>query len=88
MPSKGVPAGTVESKPRAICELAFPHVRVDGRGSLGLRRLYADIRIEAKEILASRKLLGIFPEQFAVRMNTKKRCDQESIAVALMDIAG
>jgi len=55
---------------------------------LELRRLYVDIGIEKKEILASKKLLGIFTEQFGVRMNTDKRYDEHNIAVALMDMSG
>ncbi len=55
---------------------------------LELRRLYVDIGIEAKEILGSKKLLGIFGEQFGVRMNTDKRYDEQNIAVALMDMIG
>ncbi len=55
---------------------------------LELRRLYVDIGIEKKEILASKKLLGIFSEQFGVRMNTDKRYDEHNIAMALMDMGG
>ena len=55
---------------------------------LELRRLYVDIGIEKKEILASKKLLGIFIEQFGVRMNTDNRYDEHNIAVALMDMSG
>ncbi len=54
---------------------------------LELRRLYVDIGIEKKEILASRKLLGIFTEQFGVRMNTDKRYDEQTMAIALMDMS-
>ena len=54
---------------------------------LELRRLYADVGIEAKEILASKKLLGIFVEQFRVRMNNDKRYDEHNIAMALMEMS-
>lgn len=55
---------------------------------LELRRLYVDIGIEKKEILGSKKLLGIFTEQFGVRMNTDNRYDEHNIAMALMDMSG
>ena len=58
------------------------------RELLELRRLYADVAIEAKEIMGSRKLLTIFTEQFGVRMNNDKRYDENSIAMALMDMTG
>jgi hypothetical protein len=60
---------------------------LEAREELELRRLYADVGIEAKEILASKKLSGIFVEQFRVRMNTDKCYDEHNIAMALMDMS-
>jgi DNA modification methylase len=52
-----------------------------------LKRLYIDIGIDAKDVLASDKLLRVFAEQFATRMNNGKDYDKNSIATALMDLA-
>ena len=54
---------------------------------LEFRRLYIDVGIEAKEILSSSKLLGIFMKQFAVRMNHDKKYSEEIVSSALMDLA-
>ncbi len=54
---------------------------------LELKRLYVDIGIDARRILDSRTLLGVFARQFAVRMNNGKSYSEESIATALMDLA-
>jgi site-specific DNA-methyltransferase (adenine-specific) len=54
--------------------------------SLEFKRLFVDVGIPAKEILQSPKLLRIFTEQLAVRMNNNKRYPQEIIAVALTDL--
>jgi site-specific DNA-methyltransferase (adenine-specific) len=51
-----------------------------------LKRLYIDIGIEAKDILANNKLLEVFAKQFAIRMNNSKSYDKNSIATALMDL--
>jgi site-specific DNA-methyltransferase (adenine-specific) len=52
-----------------------------------LNRLYIDIGINAKDILASSKLLEIFARQFATRMNNGKDYNEKSVATALMDLA-
>ena len=54
------------------------------REGLELRRLYVDIGIDVKEILSSKKLLGVFTRQFTVRMNNGKSYSEERIATALM----
>jgi len=51
-----------------------------------LKRLYIDIGMDAKDILASDKLLGVFAKQFATRMNNGKDYDKNSIATGLMDL--
>ena len=52
-----------------------------------LKRLSADIKTPIKEITADGKLLKHFANQFAVRMNNKKRYRSEEIAAALKDLA-
>ena len=54
---------------------------------LELKRLYVDIGIDSGRILSSRKLLGVFARQFAVRMNNGNSYSEEGIAAALMDLA-
>jgi len=54
---------------------------------LELKRLYVDIGIDSDRILDSKKLLGVFTRQFAVRMNNGKSYSEERIATALMDLA-
>jgi DNA modification methylase len=56
------------------------------REGLELRRLYVDIGIDVKEILSSKKLLGVFTRQFTVRMNNGKSYSEERIVTALMDL--
>lgn len=56
------------------------------REQLELKRLFVDVGMPAKEILESSKLLGIFTEQLARRMNNNKRYPKETIAVALTDL--
>jgi DNA modification methylase len=59
----------------------------DARETLELKRLYVDISVDVKEILGSQALLGVFTQQFAVRMNNGKHYSQEKVATALMDLA-
>ena len=50
-----------------------------------LERLFVDIGISAVQIANSDKLLNIFAEQFAVRMNNGKKYAPEKIATAIKD---
>jgi len=59
----------------------------DARETLEFKRLYVDIGIDVKEILGSPALLGIFTQQFVVRMNNGRHYNQERVATALMDLA-
>jgi site-specific DNA-methyltransferase (adenine-specific) len=59
----------------------------DARETLELKRLYVDISVDVKEILGSPDLLGVFTQQFAVRMNNGKHYSQEKVATALVDLA-
>jgi len=52
-----------------------------------LRQLLSDMNRQAKEIIADRKLLKLFTNQFAVRMNNQKRYGTEEIVTALKDLA-
>jgi len=52
-----------------------------------LKRLSADIKTPIKEIAADSNLLKHFANQFAVRMNNKKRYRPEEIATALETIS-
>ncbi len=52
-----------------------------------LKRLSVDIKTPIKEIAADSNLLKHFANQFAVRMNNKKRYRSEEIATALKDLA-
>jgi len=54
---------------------------------LELKRLYVDIGVDSDRILNSKKLLGVFARQFAVRMNNGASYSEERIATALMDLA-
>jgi len=57
----------------------------DATELLELKRLYVDIGVDSGRILNSKKLLGVFARQFAVRMNNGKSYSEERIATALMD---
>ena len=63
-----------------------------GNGSLGpaelseLKRLVTDIKKDAKEIAADEKLLALFANQFAGRMNNKKKYPAEKVGVALREL--
>ena len=59
----------------------------DATELLELKRLYVDIGVDSNRILDSKKLLGVFARQFAVRMNNGKSYSEEKIATALMDLA-
>jgi len=52
-----------------------------------LKQLLSDMNRPAKEIIADRKLLKLFTNQFAVRMNNQKRYRTEEIVTALRDLA-
>jgi len=52
-----------------------------------LKQLLSDMNRPAKEIIADRKLLKLFTNQFAVRMNNQKRYSTEEIVTALRDLA-
>jgi site-specific DNA-methyltransferase (adenine-specific) len=52
-----------------------------------LKRLLSDIRKPAKQISNDKKLLELFANQFALRMNNQKRYRTVEIAAALEDIA-
>lgn len=58
---------------------------LDSREMLELKRLYADIAIDAKEVTGSEKLLGIFTKQFGLRMNNGKEYDKELVAAGIME---
>jgi len=52
-----------------------------------LKQLLLDMNRPAKEIIADRKLLKLFTNQFTVRMNNQKRYQAEEIITALKDLA-
>ena len=52
-----------------------------------LKRLLSDIKRPLKEIAADKKLLELFTNQFAVRMNNQKRYNNKEIMTALEDLA-
>ncbi|MFQ6036062.1 MAG: DNA-methyltransferase [Sedimentisphaerales bacterium] len=52
-----------------------------------LKRLLSEMNRPAKEIVADRKLLKLFTNQFAVRMNNHKRYSTGEIVTALRDLA-
>ncbi|HIJ67627.1 MAG TPA: site-specific DNA-methyltransferase [Planctomycetes bacterium] len=60
--------------------------RLDAAELLELKRLYVDIGIDYRRILDSKKLLGVFTRQFAVRMNNGKPYSEEIVAASLMDL--
>jgi len=59
---------------------------LDAGEMLELKRLYVDIGMDYRRILDSRKLLGVFARQFAVRINNGAGYSEERIAAALMDL--
>lgn len=52
-----------------------------------LKQLLSDMNRPAKEIIADRKLLKLFTNQFAVRMNNHKRYSTGEIVTVLRDLA-
>ncbi len=52
-----------------------------------LRRLVSDFERSAEQIIADEKLLKLFKNQFATRMNSEKRYSTEEIVTALRDLA-
>ncbi len=53
-----------------------------------LKRLLSDVEKPAKEIMTKSNLLGLFTNQFVVRMNNKKHYSTQAVALALKDLAG
>ena len=53
-----------------------------------LKRLCGDMKIPTQEIVADRKLLRLFTNQFTVRMNNRKRYSLQEIVSALKDLGG
>jgi len=53
-----------------------------------LKRLSCDVKIPIKEIAGDKKLLRLFTNQFAVRMNNGKRYRPQEIISALKDLGG
>jgi len=52
-----------------------------------LKRLLSDVKIPTKEITADKNTLKLFTNQFAVRMNNRKKYRSEKIIAALKDLA-
>lgn len=52
----------------------------------GLKRLSCDMKIPVQEIIADRKLLRLFTNQFTVRMNNGKRYSPQEVVSALKDL--
>ena len=50
-----------------------------------LKRLFVDLGISADQIIDNAKLLNIFVEQFAIRMNNKKKYAPEKVATVIKD---
>ena len=59
---------------------------LDRAEMLELKRLYVDVGISARELFESKKLLGIFAGQFAVRINNGKKYSENVIRNALSEI--
>ena len=57
----------------------------NARETLEIKRLFVDMSIPVKEINASKKLLGLFAQQFGLRMNNGKAYDQKDIATELLE---
>ena len=57
----------------------------NARETLEIKRLFVDVAIPVKEINASKKLLGLFTQQFELRMSNSKTYDQKDIAAALLE---
>ncbi|MBW8015706.1 MAG: site-specific DNA-methyltransferase [Planctomycetes bacterium] len=57
----------------------------NARETLEIKRLFVDMSIPVKEINASKKLLGLFAQQFGLRMNNDKAYDQKDIATELLE---
>lgn len=53
-----------------------------------LRRLLSDMGNSAEQIAGDKKLLGLFTNQFAVRMNNQKHYKTEKVATALEGLGG
>lgn len=51
-----------------------------------LQRLYIDMAIDADQLLTNKKLLKLFTDQFAIRINNGKSYSEQEISTALMDI--
>jgi len=57
----------------------------NARETLEIKRLFIDMAIPVKEINASKKLLGLFTQQFGFRMNNGKAYDEKNIAEELLE---
>jgi site-specific DNA-methyltransferase (adenine-specific) len=53
-----------------------------------IKRLSIDIRKTPKEIVSDKELLKLFANQFAVRMNNRKKYNTKVVAVALEGLTG
>ncbi|MGB2864671.1 MAG: site-specific DNA-methyltransferase [Sedimentisphaerales bacterium] len=53
-----------------------------------IKRLSVDIKRTPKDIVADKNLLELFTNQFAVRMNNKKKYSEKVVAMALGDLPG
>lgn len=62
-------------------------VSFDAREVLELRRLFLEMGLSCGELLASKKLLGVFTRQFEVRMNNGKEYDDKDVAMVLMEVS-
>ena len=51
-----------------------------------LKQLLSDMNRPAKEIIADRKLLKLFTNQFTIRMNNQKKYDREQVSASLRDL--
>ena len=60
---------------------------LDSKETFEIKRLYVDMAMGKDELLNNSKLLGVFTEQFAVRMNNGKKYGMDKIATALTDLA-
>jgi hypothetical protein len=56
----------------------------NARESLEIKRLFIDMALPLKEITESEKVLGLFVQQFGVRMNNGKAYDEKDISAELM----
>jgi len=80
----------VENANERLADLKSQHQEklfLDNTELSELERLLSDINRPVKEIVADKKLLKLFTNQFSVRMNNQKRYRSEEIVAALRDLA-